>query len=395
MNVASMQQMDSWSPEQLHDWQRERARELIAHAAANSPFWRRRISGPDLEDVAPVTKPELMAAGADAFTGAIPEGTIALSTGGSSRVRGTFHYAPEEWPHVLAATERIFDMMAMPRTGQRLAMLVADTGDNMGARIGRTLASGNLPRPFDVSQPIEQLAAGVEAFAPDLVGGYSSTIALLADEQLAGRLRIAPRAVLYVSEPHTPDMTERVRAAWGVEPHDMYASTESGPTAADCEHHRGLHLMSANVVLEIPEDGRVLVTNLHNRLQPVIRYELQDRTRWVDGPCPCGRPHPMIAPVEGRIDDVLELGAAVHPAAFAPLAKLDGVRQFQIEQRGGDLLVRVVPTNGQDVEATVRATVEAVLARAGARAARIDVLQADALVRTAAGKVRLVRRVDC
>jgi phenylacetate-coenzyme A ligase PaaK-like adenylate-forming protein len=52
----------------------------------------------------------------------------------------------------------------------------------------------------------------------------------------------------------------------------------------------------------------VLLSNLGNRVQPVIRYDLGDSMTVNPEPCPCGNPLPAIR-VEGRRDDVLSMRA--------------------------------------------------------------------------------------
>jgi phenylacetate-coenzyme A ligase PaaK-like adenylate-forming protein len=52
----------------------------------------------------------------------------------------------------------------------------------------------------------------------------------------------------------------------------------------------------------------VLLTNLANRVQPIIRYDLGDSVVVNPGPCACGSPLPAIE-VEGRHDDILAMAA--------------------------------------------------------------------------------------
>ena len=52
-------------------------------------------------------------------------------------------------------------------------------------------------------------------------------IALLAEEQLQGRLAIEPRVVLTSSEVLTDDAAARIEAAWGTTPVNAYSSTEA------------------------------------------------------------------------------------------------------------------------------------------------------------------------
>jgi phenylacetate-coenzyme A ligase PaaK-like adenylate-forming protein len=95
----------------------------------------------------------------------------------------------------------------------------------------------------------------------------------------------------------------------------------------------------------------VLLTNLANRMQPLIRYQLDDRVRVLERPCACGSPFTAIE-VQGRSGDTLHLpaldGAAVANSrrAGVPIVPLAletaieegaGLTQFQIieRERGG------------------------------------------------------------
>ncbi|WP_456507282.1 hypothetical protein [Arthrobacter sp. TE12232] len=84
----------------------------------------------------------------------------------------------------------------------------------------------------------------------------------------------------------------------------------------------------------------VLVTNLANRVQPLIRYNLGDRVQMIPGPCACGSPFPALR-VEGRSGDVLTFNAAdgrtvtVLPLALGTvIEETAGVRRFQAIRTG-------------------------------------------------------------
>ena len=188
---------------------------------------------------------------------------------------------------------------------------------------------------------------------PSSAGGVRSYAALLADEQRAGRLRIAPPLITSSSELLTPGMARRVHEAFGVRAFDFYSTTE-GLWAAQCPEHDGFHLFDELAIVEnVDEDdrpvpdgepgARVLLTNLFNPVQPLIRCEITDVVTVDPEPCPCGRTLRRVSAVHGRGDDVLRLGGVtVHPLQFAALTTDPDIREFQVVQHGDRLRLRVV-----------------------------------------------------
>jgi phenylacetate-CoA ligase len=85
------------------------------------------------------------------------------------------------------------------------------------------------------------LFARLNAAQPQVLVGYASMVRLLAEEQVAGRPRIAPRFVFTASEVLT-DATRAVAQAWTTQPVNVYGATETSGIAADCDRHRGMHL---------------------------------------------------------------------------------------------------------------------------------------------------------
>jgi phenylacetate-CoA ligase len=131
------------------------------------------------------------------------------------------------------------------------------------------------------------------------------------------------------------------------------------------------------VVLEVVDDfgrqvapgqmGRVLMTTLHNRLMPLIRYEIGDYAVAASGACSCGRTLPLLGPIAGREINLFidGEGKKVVPwALFRPLTARHWVRQYQVIQRQvGRFVVRFVGDRlmGSDDEAEIRRHFEALL----------------------------------
>jgi phenylacetate-CoA ligase len=81
--------------------------------------------------------------------------------------------------------------------------------------------------------------------------------AALAQEQLQGRLRIAPWLVATSSEVLTADMRRRIVEAFGLGPLDSYGTTEALVVAAGHQDQAGMDVLEDLVVVEVvDEHGR-------------------------------------------------------------------------------------------------------------------------------------------
>jgi phenylacetate-coenzyme A ligase PaaK-like adenylate-forming protein len=431
---------EGWSREHFEVAQAGWLREMIAFAGARSPFYRESFGGRALDPAAlptldkdtlmarwddVVTVPELRLADVEAHLDGLERDDYlggrfrAMATGGTTGRRGVFVFDRREWSACLAGFLRWSDWSGtrprLPRL--RVASVSATSPLHMTARFGMSIDIGlhRLLR-LDARAPVDELCAAIERFRPDALIGYPSVLALLALEQLEGRLHVAPQTVSTTSEVRTPEMTERIRAAWGAEPFDVYGITEAGIFAVDCEHHAGKHLFEDLAFVEVVDEAgrpvpdgepgaRLLVTNLFNRTLPLIRYELDDLVTLAPDPCPCGRPLRLIAALEGRSDDVLHLpGAAggtvtVHPHALrSPLARFAEIAQCRVVHDEDGVHAELVLRAGAAPDAPERVA-EALgdaLRELGADGP-VDARSVDRLERAAgpAGKLKLVEsRVD-
>jgi phenylacetate-CoA ligase len=149
-----------------------------------------------------------------------------------------------------------------------------------------------------------------------MMSGYPSALEVLAKEQQAGRLHIHPVVINAAGEILTDAARQQIAAAFGCAVSNYYGSSEAVGLTFECKHHQ-LHVNSDWYLLEpVDEHDRpvppgqlsyaVLVTNLANRVQPIIGYKMGDRVTIGPDPCPCGSPFPVMR-VIGRTDEILPL----------------------------------------------------------------------------------------
>ncbi len=430
--AGALLQRDRWSREQLAGYQRARLRELIRHAVARSPYYRSALppgaEHAELGDLPTlpkarlmeefdgvVTNPRLRLADLEPFLAAADAGALYLgeyrvfSTSGTSGVPGLFVYSQAEFADWVAVFVRSFARLGMT-LDTRIVGLGAPSALHLSQQVIAAMQAGRSGAPrVSVTTPLDEMVAALDRYQPEVIGGYPSVIAFLAEEQLQGRLAIEPRVVLTTSEVLTEDAAARIESAWS-KPVEGYFSTEVGVIAAGSLDHVGMHVCEEAIVEVVDEANRpvppgtlgskVLLTNLVNYTQPLIRYELLDAVRLEAGSDPSGRPFDRIARIDGRSDDTLRLPAAgggevtVHPYRLrAPFVRLLDVLQYQIVHRTDGLLVRIVLRDPapRGLAGHVRSVVQDALAGVGA-SVPVEVEVVDGIEREPghAAKVKLV-----
>jgi putative adenylate-forming enzyme len=426
---------------QLVAHQQQRLDVVVRHAASHSPFYRRwfaETGAPGTEPVdhkrLPVLDKTLLMEHFDELvcdprlrrdqlldrSGQLSRDRLYLDryrvlvTSGSSGRPGLFVYDPDGWRSIITQMLRSSSWAglapSLPR--QRVAWIGGAGPSHVTRQAAATLSIGvHRVLALPATLPLPELVEALNQFQPTYLNVYPSVAMWLADEQQAGRLRLSPQILVTVGELRTPEMTQRLAGAFGVDPFDVYGSTE-GLFGSECEHHQGIHLFEDTTLVEnVDSDGRpvpagqpgsrLLVTNLYNLVQPLLRLELTDVVTLDPDPCPCGRTLVRARTIHGRSDDLLPLPAhdggwvAVHPLQFALLTRDPEVREFQVVQDGQALRILVVPSlrvaEGDDgLETRLAQAVTQQLLRLGVHDPQVTVERRLELARSAGGKLKLV-----
>ncbi len=157
--------------------------------------------------------------------------------------------------------------------------------------------------------PLDEQLDGLERARARVILGNVTVLRRISHAlaERCGRLT-RPASVFPMGEVLDDDSRTTIRAAFGIEPTDLYGMTEVGFIAWQCERRSPLHVNAELVIVEILRDevparpgelGRVVVTDLRGQTMPFLRYDTGDLAR-AAGPCNCGRTLPAMGPVEGR-----------------------------------------------------------------------------------------------
>ncbi|HTT11361.1 MAG TPA: AMP-binding protein [Burkholderiaceae bacterium] len=424
----------TWSRARLERHQAARLHALRRFVAARSPFYARFHRGLEqrpLHDLPILSKATMMEnfdslvtdrqvrlAAAEDYLGQPPtdrlflDRYVVLSTSGTTGRRGVFLFDPGEWIAAIAAITRPIAWSGAAnnlRRPPKSALIASAMPWHYSARIGRALSTRLLPTlRLDAGEPLPVLVQRLNEWQPTALAAYPSVLTQLANEQLAGRLKIPLANVATSAEVLTAETRRRVEQAWGIRVFDTYGATEYAPIAAECPLGNK-HLFEDRAIIELVDErgrvvapgergDRVLLTLLERRTQPLIRYEISDMVRELPGRCGCGRSFRMIESIEGRVEDVLFFpsrtgGAArvaIHPNLFHATLETAPATGWQVVHDAQGLTVFLTGAGDATRCAQLGAQVGQMLAAQGAQAPPIAVKVTEQLQRGATGKAPLI-----
>ncbi|MGE0022917.1 MAG: phenylacetate--CoA ligase family protein [Hyphomicrobium sp.] len=440
------------TPAVVRKRQEDSLRALLAHAVANSPYYRRRFAGIDvatcaLADLPTLTKTEMMEHFDELVTdprlkkadlGRFVDDTVNLGRYYLGEY-GVSHTSGSQGQPALIVQDRhalslIFAVQFaraaklkrrfLPHLGRiinpaRMAVLTIKPGFYPSAAafayFPRFLKPAFKILHLSFSDPMEKNIKKLESFRPEFLTGYASALEAFGREEAEGRMQLRAlgclKQITNVAEPLTDAAAVELERIFSAHVADEYAMGECMVLSSGCIEGRGAHVNADLAILEVvdehnrpvppgTEGSKVLVTNLYNRVQPIIRYEVDDRLTLSDAPCPCGSPLPHIVKITGRSKDKLwfedggERREVPYYVFLVPLHHVLDLAEHQIVQTGPrNFLVRLVPLKGKRIDvARVREMMLESIRLEGLEAAIVVTIEAvPDLPRGPSGKVARVK----
>lgn len=250
--------------------------------------------------------------------------------------------------------------------------------------------------------PADNLAR-LNEFAPDVIDSYSSYLeTLFAHIEATGAPFHRPKVLIYGFDNLSPMARHMIEGKFGIPMFGIYRAIEAYPIGFECEAQRGYHLNIDLYPLRIVDgngetlppgkSGDVLLSNLANHGTVLLNYRLGDLATLAPEPCPCGRSLPLLASLDGRSDDWIQIaGQRMHPMIVHNLIKHEpAIWQYQVvQQTPTDFHIAIVPMENCNREET-RARIAARFAEKFGPDIRIEITFVGVIPRTAGGKVRPV-----
>src|SRR6266516_5669 len=312
-----------------------------------------------------------------------------IASGGTSGFRGVFVYNWDEWITAAMSAMRVSLLSVNPLLWRLLSSrpigkvvidskikrkkarkpgskakivgVMADIASHFTYAMANSLAYPFVDAWFPATLSIPEIVDGLNMAQPDNLSAYSSVLYRLALEAKAGKLHIAPKRISSSSEPLFPYIRDAVRDVWGLSVANVWGASEGGMLACGCGKGEGMHLNEDMHIIEpVDENGRpvppgvraskLYLTNLFNHTLPLIRYEISDQVRFLDGePCSCESTLRRVEDVQGRLEDVFTYeggGVAVHPLVFwSTFQHYPNVVEYQVRQTEHGVVISLL-TNG-------------------------------------------------
>lgn len=375
------------TPEAVEARAMARLRTLLAHAAAHVPYYRDLVEdaevSPDamrqVTDLArlPFTTKVDLRAGHPGRTTAenLPASRrLPMMTSGSTGLPFEFYWdrdavaglggtdwfwldwagtAPWHTRIVIASPAYFYERVTPRRWSALTARYV------LGERTER-LSADRLS-----TEALRSLVGRVHARGPYYIRGYPGALSGLAARLEGEGVRLAgdPQVVITFAETATPAAVEAIRRGFRARVVNYYSCWEVPQIAQTCPDAADrLHVNAERVIARVVrtdgsdaapgEVGRVVVTDLANRVMPFINYVTGDRAV-AGGPCPCGRGWPTLLRIEGRDSEVVrtregrEISGVMLGQFLAFVAgTIPYIQEYQAVQTApGDVTLRVVPTS--------------------------------------------------
>jgi len=374
--LGELEQSQWRTPEALAELSFLRLLDAFRHAERHVPFYRRRfaefgvrvsqIKAPeDLASWPIITKDDIRNYARD-FVSENFKGRLHRSgTGGSTGSSMTFFYDHTTYERRVAAAIRSNRWAGAEIGDREVHVWGRSPGERQGLHTWkRTLEQWVWRHKFISSfhlheDKLVETLREIAAHKPRVIVGYTMPLYLLAKKAVEEHFELPPiRGIITSAERLFEHQRVVIEKGFGAPVFDRYGCREVMLIGAECQRHAGLHMNVENVFVELYRGGRpappgsageVILSDLHNRSMPLLRYRNDDIATASVGVCPCGRGLPLLASVEGRVLDMVvgTSGRIIAGEAFVHLLKDFPVHRFQVHQREDrSTTVRIVPGRG-------------------------------------------------
>jgi len=227
-----------------------------------------------------------------------------VQTSGSSGEAGYVVFSRSDWLRGLTQGLRLQPLNRL-FARRRYAFYGAAGGhyaavSGVSAGIHATIIKRSDIRVYEINNPLAATVDRLNAFQPEGLGGYTTSLRMLAEKQRQGALRLSPRWIEVMGEAVTEADRMCLQSAFGCGVFNLYGCSEHSLMGIGLPEQSGMTLHDDDLIYEFHED-HIIVTNLFNATLPLIRYRTDDIIRLRPAQ-PASSPYRQIENLVGRAE---------------------------------------------------------------------------------------------
>lgn len=289
-----------------------------------------------------------------------------VHSSGSTGKPGYFVYDDKAWNEMLLSIIRgaLWDMttpeiIKLLVQGPRIVYIAATDGRYGGAMaVGGGIEGLHAKQLFlDIKTPLSEWIEKVNNFKPNMIIGYPSAIKILGDIVEKGGIEVDVIRVVSCGEPLGPSLRKFMEKTFSADVINFYGASESLALGVETGNSQGMYLFNDMNYIEVV-NGKMYITSLYNRVQPLIRYGISDHLilKKADNLYPFTKAEILL----GRNEDLLwfedEDGNRdfLHPLAIEGFC-IDGLRDFQFMQTSKESFEMFIEVSEESLKDSIEA----------------------------------------
>jgi phenylacetate-CoA ligase len=355
MSILKYPDLAFKSPDVIYKTQEDLLRRHLRHIFANSPYYRDRLNGIDIDSFGldclsqlPLTDKSDFSKNNNQFQAVSNKYVADMSfSSGTTGQPTKFVYTQNDLDRLAYNEEQAFrgcgftdeDIVLLTCTMDRcfIAGLAYFSGPKaLGATMIRNGQSTLASHAEIIKRVSPTAVVGVPSFLLKLGNYITSQGFNLADHSI--------KRMVCIGEPlRDRDLNflavgRELERIWGAKVYSTYAATETITAFCECQYQQGGHYSADLGIVEIVDDagknvsqgeiGEVVVTPLQMEGMPMIRYKTGDISFIAGTSCSCGRNTGRLGPILGRRKQMMKIrGTSIYPQSVQ--AVLDGLPQVK------------------------------------------------------------------
>lgn len=369
--------------EKLNDFVNGYLNKLLIHCYQNVPYYKRLFNGLNSSEIdinlfttkIPILKKDIIRKNFNDLTDVDLENrnyylnASGGSTGEPVKIVQDSHYS--KWANI-ALYYYYKDIIGVDELAEKKIILWGSESDLISGKTSLTknflnkihktkFLNSFMMNEEDMGRYIQE----INTYKPNLIRGYAGSLYEISKFAEKKNIEVhSPKVIVSSAETLNDNMRSQIESVFGAKVYNFYGSREVSCLAGECSHGN-LHVLNFKNYFEVldqkdkpvknGEEGRFIVTDLHNYAMPLVRYEIGDTVILGPKKCKCGNILPTLKKVKGRITDhfILRNGTMVHGEYFtrffsagADYYLKEWVESFQIIQEDYEKIRILVVLNG-------------------------------------------------